>query len=83
VTSRAAIPGTSSAWPQVPPTWLTTGAGSPPALQLPAEAHDTDLILALPPALSAAVPGTSFAFPQVPPEAARQVKVLALAGGLA
>jgi hypothetical protein len=38
----------------------------PPALQLPADPHDTELTCAFPPALSAAVPGTSAAACQVP-----------------
>ena len=38
----------------------------PPALQLPADAHDTEVTLAFPPVLRAAVPGTSLAVPQVP-----------------
>ena len=42
----------------------------PPALQLPAEAHDTDKASADPPWSRAAVPGTSRAVPQVPPAAA-------------
>jgi len=42
----------------------------PPALQLPAEAHDTDKASAGPPWSRAAVPGTSRAVPQVPPAAA-------------
>src|SRR5215472_30784 len=71
---RAAVPGTSMALPQVPLTWLTTNAWmraevcaySPPAPQLPADAHDTVVISANPPWLRAAVPGTSMALPQVP-----------------
>jgi hypothetical protein len=46
---RAAAPGTSIAVPQVPLTSLTTNAWVaperlyvPPALQLPAAAHDTE-----------------------------------------
>jgi hypothetical protein len=39
---------------------------SPPALQLPAEAHEIESISAEPPGFRAAVPGTSSAFPQVP-----------------
>ena len=39
---------------------------TPPAPQLPAEAHDTAAIAASPPVLRAAVPGTSFAMPHVP-----------------
>src|SRR5690349_8375541 len=39
---------------------------SPPALQLPADAHDTEARSAPPPLLSAAVPGTLMAVPQVP-----------------
>jgi hypothetical protein len=39
---------------------------SPPALQLPAEAHDTDKARAPPRWLRAAVPGTSMAACQVP-----------------
>lgn len=58
----------------VPLTWLTVNASvagvpfvySPPALQLPADAHDTELTSAYLPALRLAVPGTSFAAPQVP-----------------
>jgi hypothetical protein len=38
----------------------------PPALQLPAEAHDTELTIAWPPWLTAARPGISSAVPQVP-----------------
>ena len=38
----------------------------PPAAQVPAPAHDTDRVSALPPWLRAAVPGTSCAGPQVP-----------------
>ena len=39
----------------------------PPALQLPAEAHDTDwTVREFPPGLRAAVPGTSMAVCQVP-----------------
>ena len=38
----------------------------PPALQLPADAHDTELTTAYPPAFRAAVPGTSTAVCQVP-----------------
>src|SRR5215469_3958182 len=62
------------ALPQVPRTWLTTNACAlgelssygPPALQLPAEAHDTEKISATPPLLRAARPGTCLALPQVP-----------------
>ena len=69
---RAAVPGTSSAVPQVPPVSLTTKAWTvampstvldaywPPALQFPAAPHDTESILADPPALRAPMPGTSF-----------------------
>ena len=39
---------------------------SPPALQLPADAHDNEVISTNPPWLRAAVPGTSIALPQVP-----------------
>ena len=39
---------------------------APPALQLPAGAHNSELREALPPVLSVAVPGTSFAVRQVP-----------------
>jgi hypothetical protein len=39
---------------------------TPPAVQLPAEAHDTDGIEAYPPALRVPEPGTSVALPQVP-----------------
>jgi len=38
----------------------------PPAVQLPAEGHDTEVTAALPPWLRAAVPGTSLAVCQVP-----------------
>src|SRR5215472_2391200 len=71
-TSAAAVPGTSSAFRQVPWTSLTTNAREPPtqyhpaAMQLPAEAHDTEVIPAYPPVLRAAVPGTSSATCQVP-----------------
>src|SRR6266480_2179475 len=73
--SRAALPGISSALPQVPLVSLTTNAWvagvavvyEPPALQLPADGQDTELTVAYPPPLSVAVPGTSFACPQVPP----------------
>src|SRR6516225_3769302 len=68
---RAPLPGTSLAVAQVPPVWVTANASwrklappavyHPPALQLPADAHDTEVTLAFPPALSAAVPGTSLA----------------------
>jgi hypothetical protein len=48
------VPRTSWAVPQVPPAWLTTRASvagvllvySPPAVQLPAAAHDTEVIVA-------------------------------------
>jgi len=71
---RTAVPGTSSAFRQVPRTSLTTNAWAasdpvwkpPPALQLPAEPHDTDVITAGQPLSRAAVPGTSSAFRQVP-----------------
>jgi hypothetical protein len=51
---RAPVPRTSWAVPQVPPAWLTTRASvagvllvySPPAVQLPAAAHDTEVIVA-------------------------------------
>src|SRR5262252_8350097 len=51
-----AVPGTAMAVPQVPLTWLTTNAAvlrelsryCPPALQLPAEAHDTEVMKAVP-----------------------------------
>ena len=70
----AAVPGTSIAAFQVPLTSLTTSAWlppelsvyHPPALQLPADAHDTEKIPASPPVLRAAVPGTSIAAFQVP-----------------
>src|SRR5215471_6099370 len=60
--------------PQMPFTWLTTNTWeppelsvqNPPALQLPARAHDTELIWAYPPWLRATLPGTSMAVPQVP-----------------
>jgi hypothetical protein len=59
---------------QVPLTWLTTNTGCelsalvyhPPALQLPADAHDTEVISAAPPVLRVARPGTVSAVPQVP-----------------
>jgi len=38
----------------------------PPALQLPADPQDTEVIEAFPFGLRAAVPGISFAFSQVP-----------------
>jgi hypothetical protein len=57
------MPGTLMAVCQVPLTWLTTNAWDPPALQLPAEAHDTEVMAAVP---RAAVPGTSMAVCQVP-----------------
>src|SRR5689334_8478813 len=71
---RAAVPGSSLAVPQVPFRSPATNACSrpepsaypPPAAQLPADAHDTELATAPPPALRAAVPGTSCAVPQVP-----------------
>src|SRR5690242_2725972 len=73
---RAAVPGSSLAVPQVPFRSPATNACSrpepsaypPPAAQLPADAHDTELATAPPPALRAAVPGTSCAVPQVPPK---------------
>jgi hypothetical protein len=40
------------------------GLYCPPALQLPAEAHDTEAMNAFPPWLRAVVPGTSSALPQ-------------------
>ena len=46
--------------------WLEPRAYSPPAAQLPADAHDTDKTLAVPPPLRAAVPGTSMAWPHRP-----------------
>src|SRR4051812_47320363 len=71
-TFRAAVPGTSTALPQVPFTWFTTNACcpelslyQPPALQFPAEAQDIDSTPAFP-LFKAAVPGTSTALPQVP-----------------
>ncbi len=71
---RIAVPGTSMALRQVPFTWLTTNAWPlqelstycPPALQLPADAHDTEMTDASPCTLRAAVPGTSMAVRQVP-----------------
>src|SRR5215831_19266779 len=60
---------------QVPPLWLVTNAWKlsepsryrPPTVQLPAAAHDTEVMRASPSRFRAAVPGTSMAFPQVPP----------------
>jgi len=71
---RAAMPGTGTALCQVPFTSLTTNGSEsdelpryhPPALQLPAEAHDTELTCTLSPKLRAAVPGISMALCQVP-----------------
>jgi len=64
---RAAVPGTSSAFRQRPWTSLITNArpAEPPALQLPAEAHDTEVIPD-PFLLRVAVPRTSSAFRQRP-----------------
>ena len=39
---------------------------SPPALQLPADGHDSESAAAAPPALRVPLPGTSTALPQVP-----------------
>src|SRR6266851_1528696 len=71
---RAVMPGTSMAVRQIPFTSLTTNGWEsdplpmyhPPALQLPAEAHDTELTPTLSPKLRAAVPGISMASCQVP-----------------
>lgn len=73
--SSAAEPGSSIAWCQVPPVSAATNAWvcrvpsmyQPPATQVPAAAHDTDVTLAWLPWSSAAVPGTSIAWCQVPP----------------
>src|SRR5579863_4655310 len=64
---------------QVPFTWLATNPSNgpwappstlisydPPALQLPAEAQDTELTLALPIVFSATLPGTSENLPHLP-----------------
>src|SRR5580700_8099197 len=72
--SREALPGTSSAVPQVPPVSSTTNdwvlklesVYKPPALQLPVPVHEIELIWASPAVLSGPVPGTSAAVPQVP-----------------
>jgi hypothetical protein len=66
----AAMPGTMATGPHMPFTSLTTNACCeptvklPPALQLPADAHDSDQIIA--PVPSAAMPGTRVAVPQLP-----------------
>jgi hypothetical protein len=62
---RAAVPGTSVAVRQRPFTSLARNG--PPALQLPAEPHDTDWTSTLPPP---PVPGICTAVCQVPPGAA-------------
>src|SRR6516162_3339810 len=70
---RAAVPGTSMAACQAPLTWLTTNAWwprelsryCPPALQLPAEPHDTEMMKAFPWRRAAAT-GTLMAVCQVP-----------------
>ena len=75
--SKAARPGTTCAFPQMPLFWVTTNAGPwpalsvyhPPALQLPAEPHHTESAEACPPLSKAAMPGTSRAVPHLPPEA--------------
>src|SRR5437867_728555 len=69
---RAAVPGTSSALPQMPCTWVTTNACSrrdlslytPPALQLPGDAHDTELTEL--PSRPRAPAGIALALPQAP-----------------
>src|SRR5215472_4965162 len=55
---RAAMPGILIAVPQWPFTWLTTNAAlsAPPAVQFPADPHDTD----------STMPGTLIAEAQVP-----------------
>src|SRR5271166_3460926 len=70
---KAAVPGTSMAFPHRPSASVTTNACwpersvyQPPAAQLPTE-HDTELIWAWAfPLFRAAVPGTSMAFPHRP-----------------
>jgi len=70
---RAAMPGTMTTGLHVPFTSLTTNARCelaepavklPPAPQLPADAHDTDQIIA--PVPGAAVPGTRVAVRHLP-----------------
>src|SRR5215469_10012949 len=71
---RLATPGAGMALFHRPFFWVTTkgqmwpgpSVYDPAALQLPAEAHDTDVMKASWPALSVPVPGTCSAVRQVP-----------------